>query len=199
MSCTSFNCNGLINGSFGTGATGSNGTGISWNNQGGSGGTDFFNFAQGGTGGFFYYIVSSTHGSSYIAYLDSGGTFRTVSDYRIKSNVQTLDTQTTLSLNPVSYILTENGLPYIGFIAHELQEYFPELVTGEKDGEQRQTVNYAGLIPVLVKDIQRQQLQIDSLVAQVTNLTLNHSLSNLQGYIDSIFIDKHHSLQLAQY
>jgi hypothetical protein len=39
-------------------------------------------------------------------------------------------------------------------IAHELQEYYPFLVEGEKDGEQTQSVNYIGLIGVLIKEIQ---------------------------------------------
>jgi len=42
----------------------------------------------------------------------------------------------------------------IGLIAHELKEIYPELVNGEKDGEQFQSVNYTGLIPILIKEIQ---------------------------------------------
>jgi hypothetical protein len=39
-------------------------------------------------------------------------------------------------------------------IAHEVQAYYPFLVEGEKDGEQTQSVNYIGLIGVLIKEIQ---------------------------------------------
>ena len=46
------------------------------------------------------------------------------------------------------------GKQDIGLIAHELQEIYPELVNGEKDGEQFQSVNYIGLIPILIKEIQ---------------------------------------------
>ena len=42
----------------------------------------------------------------------------------------------------------------MGFIAHELQEHFPFLVSGEKDGAENQSVNYIGLIALLVKEIQ---------------------------------------------
>ena len=52
------------------------------------------------------------------------------------------------------YNLKESGNQAIGFIAHELQEHYPELVTGEKDGENMQSINYIGLIPILVKEIQ---------------------------------------------
>jgi hypothetical protein len=42
----------------------------------------------------------------------------------------------------------------MGFIAHELQEKYPFLVSGEKDGPENQSVNYIGLIALLVKEIQ---------------------------------------------
>ena len=42
----------------------------------------------------------------------------------------------------------------MGFIAHELQEHFPFLVSGEKDGPTNQSVNYIGLIALLTKEIQ---------------------------------------------
>jgi len=42
----------------------------------------------------------------------------------------------------------------MGFLAHELQEVFPFLVTGEKDGDKIQSINYNGLLAVLVKEIQ---------------------------------------------
>ena len=42
----------------------------------------------------------------------------------------------------------------MGFIAHEVQNDFPFLVTGEKDGEGYQSVNYTGFIALMVKEIQ---------------------------------------------
>ena len=41
----------------------------------------------------------------------------------------------------------------IGLIAHELQEVYPFLVSGEKDGPTTQSVNYIGLIALLTKEI----------------------------------------------
>ena len=49
---------------------------------------------------------------------------------------------------------TSLGKSDIGFIAHELQEQFPFLVTGEKDASENQTLNYTGLIALLTKEIQ---------------------------------------------
>ena len=42
----------------------------------------------------------------------------------------------------------------LGLIAHELQEKYPFLVLGEKDGANYQSVDYIGLIAVLIKEIQ---------------------------------------------
>jgi len=55
-------------------------------------------------------------------------------------------------LRPVMYNI--NSSKEIGLIAHEIQEYYPFLVSGVKDGKEMQTVNYTGLIGVLIKEIQ---------------------------------------------
>jgi hypothetical protein len=99
------------------------------------------------------------------------GTCSLGSDYRLKSDVANLSEQpemTTMKLRPVSY--TMKNKPCFGFIAHELQEHFHQLVTGTKDGENYQTVNYIGLIAVLVKDIQAQQKQIESMKQDIDAL-----------------------------
>ena len=78
------------------------------------------------------------------------------SDYRIKENVLTLDdTHIVDNLRPVSYYNIVTKKNEMGFIAHEVQEQFPNLVNQEKDCvDGYQSLNYIGLIPVLVKEIQ---------------------------------------------
>jgi hypothetical protein len=82
--------------------------------------------------------------------------FNTLSDYRVKENVSTLDLNlyNTNNLRPVIYKHISSGKTNIGIIAHELQEYYSFLVDGEKDGLKTQSVNYIGLIGVLIKEIQ---------------------------------------------
>ena len=58
------------------------------------------------------------------------------------------------NLRPVLYRQIPSGRQNIGLIAHELQEQFPFLVDGDKDGETIQSVNYIGLIGLLIKEIQ---------------------------------------------
>ena len=80
-------------------------------------------------------------------------TFNATSDYRIKNNIKPI-TYNVDNLKPVQYINKETKKEDIGLIAHELQEICPFLVTGEKDGEEYQSVNYIGLIGLLIKEIQ---------------------------------------------
>jgi hypothetical protein len=85
----------------------------------------------------------------------------TTSDYRLKSDIVPLDDSYSVDhLNPVTYIMSSTKKQNIGFIAHEVQEIFPELVEGEKDGANYQSLHMLQMIPVLVKEIQR--LKIDN-------------------------------------
>jgi predicted nucleic acid-binding Zn-ribbon protein len=81
--------------------------------------------------------------------------YNATSDYRVKTNVMALDASFNVDvLKPVTYTNTRHGRQDIGFIAHEVQEHYPFLVNGEKDGEQIQSLNYIGLIGILTKEIQ---------------------------------------------
>ena len=108
--------------------------------------------------------------------LDVGGSvnatsYNTPSDYRIKENVTQLDSKFVVDkLNPVTYLNTKSDKQDIGLIAHELQEIYPELVNGEKDGEQFQSVNYIGLIPILIKEIQELKKEIKSVKIELNEL-----------------------------
>jgi hypothetical protein len=85
----------------------------------------------------------------------TASTFNASSDYRIKENVKILDESFTIDqLIPVTYFNKKLEKQDIGLIAHELQEVYPFLVTGEKDGENLQSVNYNGIIGILIKEIQ---------------------------------------------
>jgi hypothetical protein len=60
----------------------------------------------------------------------------------------------------------------MGFIAHELQEHFPFLVNGEKDGKDYQSVNYTGLIGLLVKEIQDLKKEVQEIKSNMAILSL---------------------------
>jgi hypothetical protein len=86
--------------------------------------------------------------------LIQGQRFNSTSDYRVKSDIKDLDASYTVdTLRPVTYKFVSNGLPDIGFIAHEVQEHYPFLVQGEKDGSVTQSLNYTGIIGILTKEL----------------------------------------------
>jgi len=92
--------------------------------------------------------------------------FNATSDYRIKDNVRPLtDCSFTVDhLRPVTYNNNQsNNKQDIGLIAHELQEHYPFLVNGEKDGEHNQSVNYTGLIGLLIHEIQQLKQRVSVL------------------------------------
>jgi hypothetical protein len=106
---------------------------------------------------------------SFDASLNVAGTTKSLyfvsgSDYRIKTDVKPLDTSFSIDhLNPVTYKNKLSGKQDTGFIAHEVQEVFPHLVTGEKDGEQIQSLNYQGLIAILTREIQELKKRVEEL------------------------------------
>ena len=87
--------------------------------------------------------------------LVTASSFNSTSDYRIKEDVIGLNSLFVVdNLNPITYTNSLTKKKDMGFIAHEVQNQFPFLVNGEKDGEILQSINYIGIIALLVKEIQ---------------------------------------------
>jgi hypothetical protein len=97
--------------------------------------------------------------------------YYTSSDYRIKENIKLLDkTYTTDNLNPVTYINNQLGKQDIGFIAHEVQEIYPFLVSGDKDGPDIQSLNYNGIIGILVNEIKNIKKEVETLKDEIKKM-----------------------------
>ena len=90
------------------------------------------------------------------------------SDERLKSNIVSLGS--TLSklilIDGKSYV--KDGKQRIGVLAQEIQKVFPELVT--VDGNEMLSVNYQGLVPVLINALKEQDKIIKSQEARLTNI-----------------------------
>ena len=75
--------------------------------------------------------------------------------------------ETTLTvdhLNPIVYTNKRTLKKDIGVLAHELQEHFPFLVQGEKDDpDEMQSVNYIGIIGLLIKEVQGLKASVEQL------------------------------------
>ena len=92
--------------------------------------------------------------------------FTATSDYRIKQNARSICDDPSFNvdvLRPITYTNSRAGKQDIGFIAHEVGEHYPYLVNGEKDGENMQSLNYTGIIGILVKEIQELKKRVSDL------------------------------------
>jgi hypothetical protein len=97
--------------------------------------------------------------------------FNATSDYRIKDNIQPLSESFTLdNIKPVTFINKLLKRQDIGVIAHELQEEYPYLVTGEKDGEDNQTVNYTGFIGLLIHEVKQLKERMKEIQEEIRKL-----------------------------
>jgi hypothetical protein len=95
------------------------------------------------------------------------------SDYRLKENVSSIEGSTVKinALNPVNYNIIGQTTVVEGFLAHELQEQFPNAVIGDKDALDingdinPQMVDYTKVIPALVGAIKELTARIEALEA----------------------------------
>jgi hypothetical protein len=132
-------------------------------------GTSFYGF--GVNSGILRY-QTPTAGNVHNFYAGSGFgginalSYNVASDYRIKTDVVDVASRPDLSidkLRPVFYYNTDAQKHDIGFLAHEVHAEFPFLVNGDKDGEEKQTLNYIGMIGILVNEIQSLKAQVAKL------------------------------------
>ena len=94
--------------------------------------------------------------------------YNTLSDYRIKENVKDLNnTYTINNLRPVVYDNKISEKQSIGFLAHEVQEIYPYLVSGKKDGEEYQSLDYIGIIGILVKEIKELKETVRTILEKI--------------------------------
>ena len=93
------------------------------------------------------------------------GDFNSTSDIRLKDNIQVIEDPLAklVQIEGVSFNWKENNKPALGVIADQVQEILPELVT---DGNPK-TVNYNGLIGLLIEAVKEQQIQIDELKSKL--------------------------------
>ena len=87
--------------------------------------------------------------------------FNSTSDLSLKTNIQTIPNpiDKILQINGVTFNWRENNKPSVGIIAQEIEKIFPELVQGENP----KTVNYNGLIGLLIEAVKEQQTEINNL------------------------------------
>lgn len=113
------------------------------------------------------------------------GSWNQGSDRRLKKDIKNLEygLNEILKLRPVDYYWKkgDNNKRSIGLIAQEVEPIIDELVAisdDEENEEEIMSVNYIGLVPVLINAMQEQQKQIEDLKKQLG--TKNTEYENLK-------------------
>ena len=94
--------------------------------------------------------------------------FNSTSDENLKENIRTIEDPLAkvVQIRGVNFDWKENQKPSVGVIAQEVEKVFPELVaSGEK-----KSVNYNGLIGLLIEVVKEQQVQINSFNERLSKL-----------------------------
>ena len=119
-------------------------------------------------------LAGSNSSNAFIVNYDGSATLAgdlTVnSDARLKSNIVTLGSTLSklLLIDGKSYTMKSNeNVEKIGLLAQDVLAAFPELVKKGGDEDGTLSVNYQGLIPVLINAIKEQQEQINVLKALI--------------------------------
>jgi hypothetical protein len=100
------------------------------------------------------YIASSTTATSYV----------TSSDYRLKEDLKDFNgLMMVLDIPVYDYKWKVDESRSYGVMADELQKVLPDAVSGEKDAEQMQGVDYSKIVPLLIKSIQELKAEIELL------------------------------------
>ena len=91
--------------------------------------------------------------------------FDSLSDRKLKTNIKTIENpiETVKKIDGVTFDWKENNEASMGVIAQNVEEVIPELISGEET----KSVNYSGLIGLLIETVKDQQKQIDELKARL--------------------------------
>lgn len=116
-------------------------------------------YGQTGTNGWRF-LVNTTTGNAWLQ-----GTLTQNSDARLKTNIVPLSNtlQTIQQINGYSYNWKDKSNPdeQLGLLAQELQKVYPQLVKENVRGDL--SVNYSGMIPVLLEAIKELQERVAEL------------------------------------
>ena len=140
-------------------------------NSGGAGVLSVANNYQGGFGTLikFYFEETSVASINFNASA-TVVVYNTTSDYRLKEDLKSFNGLEIIDqIKTYNYKWKKADARGYGALAHELQEVFPDAVTGDKDGEDMQGVDYSTLVPVLIKSIQELKVEIELLKQQINN------------------------------
>jgi hypothetical protein len=95
--------------------------------------------------------------------ITASGDITSNSDERLKSNIRPIDNALGLVLQLDGVRYTKDNKESIGLIAQEVQKVLPEFAHTANDEMKTMSLNYSGMVSVLIEAIKDQQEQIDNL------------------------------------
>ncbi len=106
--------------------------------------------------------------------------YNILSDSRLKKDVISIENglEKVMKLRPVTFNWRRSEFPkinldnknHVGFIAQEVEEVVPQVVSTADDKMQTKSIAYSDLVPVLTKAIQEQQKEIEELKSMIIEL-----------------------------
>ncbi len=145
------------------------------------------------------FIYFRNQGSTIGSIIGSNGgnmvSYNTSSDYRLKTDFKGYNGLDLVNkIKTYDYAWKRDSSRMYGFVAHELQEVIPYLVSGTKDAVDAngkiipQSVDYSKLTPILVKAIQEQDVKIKKQEGDIKklsddNLALEQRIIHLEKII----------------
>jgi len=128
-------------------------------------GSSVFNSSLTSVGTLGYLNVGNVYSTGIITATD----FNSASDINLKENIQKIDNpiDKIIKIDGVRFDWKLDGKPSMGVIAQNIEEVLPELVSGENS----KTVNYNGIIGLLIECVKTQQEQIDNLNRRLDELS----------------------------
>lgn len=87
--------------------------------------------------------------------------FNTLSDARVKNNIQIIDDPFMIldSISGYKFTFADTGIPSVGVLAQQVEKVLPELVATNPNGDK--TVSYSGIIGVLVEAVKELKVKIE--------------------------------------
>lgn len=146
--------------------------------------------------GTTYYLTALDGDGDAVGYLqNSSGTFSVndISDVRTKTNIvdTSLDGRGIIkNLRVVDFnrLSQPNGKLHHGFIAQEVDQVFPYMVSSDANGYL--SISKDSLIPVLVKAVQQQELALESLGELVDENKYQSEIDELKASITNLISEK---------
>lgn len=103
----------------------------------------------------------TVNGDASVSGIVTATDFNSASDINLKENISTIENplDKVIKLEGVNFQWKESGKKSLGVIAQEVEKVLPELVSGEET----KTVNYNGIIGLLIECVKKQQEEINEL------------------------------------